>query len=468
MPSGGIKHRFVSAKPDGADATKVRKSNWNDELDVTNPTAVKADLAITQSDVSGLTAALAAKAATSSLAAIATSGSATDLAAGAVPAARMPAHTGDVTSSAGAVALTIAPAVVSLAKMANLAANSIIGNNTGSSATPIALTVAQALTMLGLTSLKAVGKGNGSDGAAVMDGSTAVAGCTLSSNVYTATRECFFTTLTISVGVTFKPDGFEQSASGLVTNNGKISTSGGDASGATPGITPFSASARPLPGGTAGSTGNGTAILHAVRGASATAAVGGSSPSGNGTAGGACHGGGGGGGASAGGANGGAVTLMTVTNPGFGDWMIQESAFRGRPPGSSSNPSSSFDPSSSGGGGGAAGASVPGAGGGSGGWMTLHFADYTGSGTIESKGGAGGIGTSTFNGGVGGNVGAGGGGGGAGGIVVLHLGLGVTAPVLGVGVLVTGGAGGAGGAGIAGFVGGNGGAGGDGLFQLIQ
>lgn len=150
MPSGGIKHRFVSAKPDGADATKVRKSNWNDELDVTNPTAVKADLAITQSDVSGLTAALAAKAATSSLAAIATSGSASDLAAGAVPAARMPAHTGDVTSSAGSVALTIAAAAVSLAKMATLAANSILGNNTGSPATPIALTAAQVKALLAI------------------------------------------------------------------------------------------------------------------------------------------------------------------------------------------------------------------------------------------------------------------------------------------------------------------------------
>jgi len=42
------------------------------------------------------------------LAAIATSGSASDLSAGTVPAARMPAHTGDVTSSAGSVALTLA------------------------------------------------------------------------------------------------------------------------------------------------------------------------------------------------------------------------------------------------------------------------------------------------------------------------------------------------------------------------
>ncbi len=42
------------------------------------------------------------------LAAIAVSGSATDLIAGTVPAARMPAHTGDATSTAGSVALTLA------------------------------------------------------------------------------------------------------------------------------------------------------------------------------------------------------------------------------------------------------------------------------------------------------------------------------------------------------------------------
>lgn len=47
-----------------------------------------------------------------SLAAIATSGSATDLSAGTVPAARMPAFTGDVTTSAGTVANTLANTAV--------------------------------------------------------------------------------------------------------------------------------------------------------------------------------------------------------------------------------------------------------------------------------------------------------------------------------------------------------------------
>jgi len=55
---------------------------------------------------------------------------------------------GDVTNSAGVV--TIANSAVTLGKMANLAANSIIGNNTGSPATPIALTTAQTTAMLNL------------------------------------------------------------------------------------------------------------------------------------------------------------------------------------------------------------------------------------------------------------------------------------------------------------------------------
>jgi hypothetical protein len=63
------------------------------------------------------------------------------------------ALTGDVTATGpGSVSATIANGAVTLAKMANLAANSIIGNNTGSPATPIALTVTQATAMLNVFS----------------------------------------------------------------------------------------------------------------------------------------------------------------------------------------------------------------------------------------------------------------------------------------------------------------------------
>jgi hypothetical protein len=57
------------------------------------------------------------------------------------------AMSGDATIAASG-AITIAAGAVSLAKMANLAANSFIGNNTGSAATPIALTATQATAML--------------------------------------------------------------------------------------------------------------------------------------------------------------------------------------------------------------------------------------------------------------------------------------------------------------------------------
>jgi len=58
---------------------------------------------------------------------------------GTLAAAQMPALTGDVTSTAGTVATTIAAGAVTTAKMANLGPNTVLGNATGSSAAPSAV-----------------------------------------------------------------------------------------------------------------------------------------------------------------------------------------------------------------------------------------------------------------------------------------------------------------------------------------
>jgi hypothetical protein len=66
---------------------------------------------------------------------------------------------GDATLNTGTGTLTIANAAVSLGKMANLAANSMLGNNTGAAATPIALTAAQVKSLLAISTADISGLG---------------------------------------------------------------------------------------------------------------------------------------------------------------------------------------------------------------------------------------------------------------------------------------------------------------------
>lgn len=60
---------------------------------------------------------------------------------GTLQAAQEPAHTGDVTNSAGSLALTIANNAVTLAKLATQATNTVLGNATSGTAVPTALAV---------------------------------------------------------------------------------------------------------------------------------------------------------------------------------------------------------------------------------------------------------------------------------------------------------------------------------------
>jgi hypothetical protein len=69
--------------------------------------------------------------------------------------------TGDVTATGpNSATATIASNAVTLAKMAQLPANTIIGNNTGATATPLALTKAQVLAFLGISGVREIKSGN--------------------------------------------------------------------------------------------------------------------------------------------------------------------------------------------------------------------------------------------------------------------------------------------------------------------
>lgn len=68
--------------------------------------------------------------------------------------------------------------------------------------------------------------GDGSDGNAIADGSTAVAGMSLSGGNYTLTRDVYFNDLTINVGVTVFPSGYRIFVKDTLTLNGTIDRSG--------------------------------------------------------------------------------------------------------------------------------------------------------------------------------------------------------------------------------------------------
>lgn len=82
---------------------------------------------------------------------------ASDINAGTLPIARMPAHTGEVTSPAGSVALTIANDAVTNAKMANMVQSTIKGRITASTGDPEDLTSTQFTSLLALATVTSQG-----------------------------------------------------------------------------------------------------------------------------------------------------------------------------------------------------------------------------------------------------------------------------------------------------------------------
>lgn len=432
------------------------------------------------------------------LAAIAASGSAADLAAGTVPAARMPAHTGDVTSIAGAVALTIAPLAVDDTKVA-------AANKDGAAATPSMRTLGTAATQACAgndsrltnartpTSHASTHQHGGADevgtatptanaiikadadgriGAGWVDpidaaddvfmwGDGGDGVVTISSGVTTLTRDMYYQDLTISGTGQLSTAGFRVFVKGTLT----ISTStvpaiqhsptatGAGGAGAAAGTAGTAGTA--LAAGTVGGSGNaGTAGGAGAVGAGAVGvsisaagnAMGGAGgTSGNGGAGSGGAGGAGGAGASA---SQSAFIIRRALEPINRGVTQMLGGGGGRGAGSGGGDGTVLG--GGGGGGGAGGGVVDVAA------RTIVVSSATAP-VISASGRAGGAGGSPASG----NAGAGAGGGGSGG-GVLRLIFGICTGSLANALNADGGAGGAGGNGIGTGIGGGGGSGGTG------
>lgn len=127
---------------------KARSSAGTGSVEDLTAAQAKTLLAITNADVSGL----------GSLA-TASSVSLSTQATGTLQAAQAPAHTGDVTSSAGSLALTIAAGAVTNAKLATVSTATFKGRTSAGTGAPEDLTVAQAKTLLAITNTDVSGLG---------------------------------------------------------------------------------------------------------------------------------------------------------------------------------------------------------------------------------------------------------------------------------------------------------------------
>lgn len=251
--------------------------------------------------------------------------------------------------------------------------------------------------------------GDGSDGALNYDGSTAVLGVSPSSSIYTLNRNVHATDVIIGNGVEIKSNGFVLHATGEIsvpTGSAKITCNGLAASGATGGA---ARAAGYLPASIAGGNGGASSYGLPTNGQNSGRAPGTNSALFKGGDGGSSgFGSPGDGGHAAGG---------TITLAGTGA-DIRE-AF------SATHPMLAFTngfTGGSGGGGGRGGFSGAGGGGGAGGgYLVVACGSWSGTLTLEAKGGAGGN-----------AAGDGGGGGGGGGGAAVFLSGTDTAPTISV------------------------------------
>jgi parallel beta-helix repeat protein len=262
--------------------------------------------------------------------------------------------------------------------------------------------------------------GDGSDGAAVLDGTNTVSWATLAGSTYSMIRDANTTSLTINSGITLVSTGFRIFSSGAVTNNGTISADGVNATSATG---PSGGTTRTLGVGAKG--GNG-ATGAGIAGVAGGFGVGNGGAGGNGSS----------------GVGGTATNAITGQN-----WMLRNGHGLAVNAIGYANAVSPISGGSGGSGGAGDGTNSGGGGGSGGGVIGILARSFTNAGTMTAKGGNGFAPTT-------GNCGGGGGGGG-GGIFVLS----VVMPTNTGSRIVTGGTGAAGS--------GSGTAGGNGLAGTI-
>jgi hypothetical protein len=232
--------------------------------------------------------------------------------------------------------------------------------------------------------------GDGSDGAATLDGAATVAWAALTGgNLYTMSRDAYLTNLTVNSGQTIKFNGFRLFVNGTLTNNsgGILGTAGNNASGATAGAKLNGGTLNNGQAGAAGGTGVGA---QGTQGMVSTSGAGGAS---GGTAGGAAR-------------VGQLINVASVKGVMATPFVATVGIWQ------NGSASALFVSGGSGGSAGAGDGTNAGGGGGSGGPIIVIFAAaFVNNGTIQASGGNGGNG-------AGGN--AGGGGGGSGGLVVTY------------------------------------------------